>query len=851
MQNRFDITGMTCSACSARVEKTVGKLKGVEQVAVNLLANQMQVTYQENVLTEQEIIAAVEQAGYGAALHGKQKQEPNTHQQQLDENTKQMKLRLGFSIAFLLPLMYIAMGHMLGLPLPQFFHGTENALTFAFTQFLLTLPIVYLNRKYYQVGFKTLWQRSPNMDSLIAVGSSASLIYGIFAIYRIGYGLGVQDFTLVDHYRMNLYFESAAMILTLITIGKYLETKSKGKTSEALNKLMDLTPKTAVVLRNGQELTIPAEEMISGDIFLVKPGQAIPVDGVILEGNSYLDEAALTGESVPVAKTVGDTVLSASLNKNGYLKCQATKVGENTTLAQIIQLVENASATKAPIARLADKISGIFVPVVMTIALCAGLGWYFIAHSTFEFALSTAIAVLVISCPCALGLATPVAIMVGTGKGAENGILIKSAEALENIHHIDTVVLDKTGTITQGQPQVTDIHLTSNLTEQDFLKLLASLEKQSEHPLAEAIVRAAQRKNIALTDVENFTALVGQGIVGQINGQVYYAGNQRLLTEKQIDYTFSESKALEFAQQGKTPIFFADQKQLLGIAAIADPIKASSNLAITKIQELGLEVIMLTGDNRQTAEAIAKQAGLSQIIAQVLPQDKAAHIQQLQQQGKKVLMIGDGINDAPALVTADVGMAIGAGTDIAIEAADLILVRSDLLDAVDTIRLGHEVIRNIKQNLFWAFFYNSIGIPVAAGLLYPFCGLTLSPMLGAAAMSMSSVCVVSNALRLKKFQATSKPETAACPIELAMTEAIICTEEGGKNIMATKTMTIEGMTCPHCSARVEKVLNALDGVEARVDLAAKTATIELSQEVDDATLIKAVTDADYQVVGLE
>ena len=850
MQNRFDITGMTCSACSARVEKTVGKLEGVEQVSVNLLANQMQVSYQEDLLSEQDIITAVEQAGYGAVLHGKLKQEKNTHQQQLDENTKQMQLRLALSVAFLLPLMYISMGHMLGLPLPTFFHGTTNALTFAFTQFLLTLPIVYLNRKYYQVGFKTLWQRSPNMDSLIAVGSSASLIYGIFAIYRIGYGLGTQDFALVDHYRMNLYFESAAMILTLITIGKYLETKSKGKTSEALNKLMDLTPKTAVVLRNGQEITIPAEDMVIGDVFLVKPGQAIPVDGFILEGNSYLDEAALTGESVPVAKTVGDTVLSASLNKNGYLKCQATKVGENTTLAQIIQLVENASATKAPIARLADKISGIFVPVVMTIALFAGLGWYFLGHSTFEFALSTAIAVLVISCPCALGLATPVAIMVGTGKGAENGILIKSAAALENIHHIDTVVLDKTGTITQGQPQVTDIHLMAHLSEHDFLQLLASLEKQSEHPLAEAIVETAQKKNIAFLEPDNFTAIVGQGIVGEINGQIYYAGNRRFMEEHQLSLSSVQTKAEELAQQGKTPIFFADQKQILGLVAIADPIKPSSNSAITKMQELGLEVIMLTGDNEQTAAAIGQQAGLTQIIAQVLPQDKASHIQKLQQQGKKVLMIGDGINDAPALVTADVGMAIGAGTDIAIEAADLILVRSDLLDAFDTIRLGNEVIRNIKQNLFWAFFYNSIGIPIAAGLLYPFFGITLSPMLGAAAMSMSSVCVVTNALRLKKFQATPKPATTACPIELAASEAIICTEEGGKISMTTKTMTIEGMTCPHCSARVEKVLNALDGVEARVDLAAKTATIELSQDVDDATLIKAVTDADYQVVSL-
>lgn len=856
MQEKFDISGMTCSACSARVEKNVSKLAGIEQVSVNLLANQMQVTYDEGQLGQDDIVAAVEQAGYGARIHGSQGQEKVQHQQQLTNDTDQMKRRLWLSVAFLIPLMYISMGHMLNWPLPHVFHGQANAMTFAFTQFLFTLPIIYLNRKYFQVGFKALLNRSPNMDSLIAVGSSAALLYGIFAIYRIGHGLGHQDFALVDHYRMELYFESAAMILTLITIGKYLETKSKGKTSEALSKLMDLAPKTALVLRNGQEQEILAEEVVIGDIFLVKPGQAIPVDGVVLEGESYLDEAALTGESIPVAKAAGDRVLSASINKNGHLQCRATKVGNDTTLAQIIQLVEDASASKAPIAKLADKISGIFVPVVMTIALLSAVAWYFLGNS-FEFALSIGISVLVISCPCALGLATPVAIMVGTGKGAENGILIKSAEALETIHHIDTVVLDKTGTITLGQPQVTDIITCGALNQRTFLQLAASLEKQSEHPLAEAIVRAAQEQQLTLQPLQSFSALVGQGLSARLQDKNYYAGNQRLMNEQNVDLNSTLKQAEELAAQGKTPLFFACEQQLLGIIAVADPIKPSSTEAITQLQKLGLDVIMLTGDNTHTAAAIGKQAGLNRIIAQVLPQDKANHILQLQQQGKKVLMVGDGINDAPALVSADVGMAIGAGTDIALEAADIILVRNDLLDAVDAIRLGKAVIRNIKENLFWAFFYNSIGIPVAAGLLYPWFQITLSPMLAAAAMSLSSVCVVTNALRLKRFQPTAKLEqnSALLPAEVlplevppVPTEQIM--EKGAVHPMETKTMTIEGMTCGHCSARVEKALNALDGVEAHVDLEAKTATIQLSQPVSDDVLTKAVTDADYQVTSL-
>ncbi len=748
MKQKFDVTGMTCSACSAHVEKAVSKVEGVRAVTVNLLSNNMAVEYDEAAVDAPQIIHAVEDAGYGASVHSaqpaRQAQKPVDHVQ---EEISNMKFRLVVSFLFMIPLMYVSMGHMAGLPLPRWLHGNANAVSFAFTQFLLTLPILYVNRKYYKVGFKTLFKGSPNMDSLIAIGSTAAMVYGIIAIYMIGYGLGHGDSEMVSRYSMDLYFESAAMILALITLGKYLETRSKGKTSEAITKLMDLAPKTALVERGGTEIEIPVEEVAVGDMVIVKPGQSIPVDGEIAEGSSAVDESALTGESIPVEKHPGDRVIAATINKSGWFKFRATKVGGDTTLAQIIALVEDAANSKAPIAKLADKVSGIFVPVVIGIAVLAAAAWLVAGYSV-EFALSTGIAVLVISCPCALGLATPVAIMVGTGKGAENGILIKSAEALETAHTINTVVLDKTGTITEGKPRVTDLVTAPGVEEDLLLSAAASIEKPSEHPLAEAIVEEASARGLLLRGVTGFSAVAGQGIEARIDGKRFLAGNLKMMRENGVPTDGFEQKGETLSEQGKTPLYFAAEGRMLGLVAVADTVKPTSRAAIDAFKSMGIDVVMLTGDNRRTAEAIRRQLGIDRVVAEVLPQDKEREVSAIQQTGKKVAMVGDGINDAPALTRADVGIAIGAGTDVAIESADVVLMKSDLLDAVTAIELSRAVIRNIKQNLFWAFFYNTIGIPLAAGIFFPLFGLRLNPMFGAAAMSLSSVCVVSNARRL-------------------------------------------------------------------------------------------------------
>lgn len=753
MNRKFNVSGMTCSACSAAVDRSVRKLEGVSDVNVNLLTNSMTVEYDDKIVEPDKIIQAVEEAGYNASLYTAEVK-PLKDVKPLNsvkEQIKGMKQRLAVSFVFLIPLMVISMGHMVGIPLPMWLHGTGNAVNFAFLQLLLTLPIVYVNRKYYQTGFKTLFRGSPNMDSLIAIGSSAAIIYGIFAIFRIGYGLGHNQPDIVEKYKNDLYFETAAMILALITLGKFLEAGSKGKTSEAIEKLMDLAPKTAIIIRDGKETEIPVENVKKGDIVVVKPGGRIPVDGVIVEGSSSVDQSALTGESIPVEKHAGDKVFAATINKSGYFKFSAEKVGSDTTLAQIIRLVEEAASSKAPISKLADKISGIFVPAVIGISLISAVIWL-MAGESFEFALSVGISVLVISCPCALGLATPVAIMVGTGAGASNGILIKSAEALETVHAIDTVVLDKTGTITEGKPAVTDIVALNGMTGEELLLIAASIEKPSEHPLADAVVEKAYQAGLTLKNTDKFEAIPGRGIIAELDNKTYIAGNLAFMAERNILTDGISDISDTFAREGKTPLYFAEDKKLIGVIAAADTIKPTSYDAIEQFKEMNLDVVMLTGDNEKTAEAIRRKFNIDKVISDVLPQDKESVIGSIQQGGKKVAMIGDGINDAPALVRADVGIAIGAGTDIAIESADIVLVRNDLQSAVTAIQLSKATLRNIKQNLFWAFFYNTLGIPIAAGLLYPAFGLKLSPMFGAAAMSLSSVFVVTNALRLKFFR---------------------------------------------------------------------------------------------------
>lgn len=845
-RHKYTVTGMTCSACSTHVEKSVRKVDGVEDVAVNLLGGSMVVEYDEGKVKDETIIRAVEHAGYGAQPQDRKEKAVSSVAKRDSKNEERaMALRVILSFVFLIPLFYLAMGHMMGWPLPGIFLGHDNAAVYAFTQFLLLLPILYINDHYYKNGFKSLFHRAPNMDSLIAVGSAAALIYGIFAILQIGYGLGHGDMDRVHHYTMDLYFESAGMILTLISLGKYLEARSKGRTSDAISKLIDLAPKTALVLRDGEEREIPVEEVGIGEVVIVKPGQSIPVDGVILEGHTSVDESAITGESIPVEKRAEDPVIAATINQSGYIRFRATKVGDDTTLAQIIRLVEEASASKAPIAKLADKVSGIFVPVVMIIALLSAVIWL-LTGATFEFALSIGIAVLVISCPCALGLATPTAIMVGTGKGAENGILIKSAEALEIAHTVQTVVLDKTGTVTEGKPKVTDI-IAGDLERQELLKIPASLEQLSEHPLAEAIVAAAAAENIEPEAAVDFEAREGRGIMARLGGTLYMAGNRRLMEDFQIPLGSYGEEEERLAADGKTPLYFARQDGVLGLIAVADVIKPTSRAAVQELEAMGIEVVMLTGDNERTARAIQKQVGISKVIAEVLPQDKEREVRRIQESGRKTAMIGDGINDAPALARADVGIAIGAGTDIAIESADIVLMKSDLMDAVKAIQLSKAVIRNIKQNLFWAFFYNAIGIPLAAGVFYTILGWKLNPMFAAAAMSLSSVCVVTNALRLKFFKPKFTQQVPPLESDMPSQEIkpIQANQKGVTNVK--KEMIIEGMSCAHCSGRVEKALNAIEGVKASVDLEAKTAYVDLEEEVSDDVLTQAVTEAGYEV----
>lgn len=752
MEQKFDVTGMTCSACSQSVEKSVAKVPGVEKVSVNLLTNSMTVTYLDEPLQD-EVVNAVKSSGYGASVHQKRgsAQVVEAQESPIELEMAEMKTRVIVSFIFLIPLLYIAMGHMVGLPIPMWLHGPENAVSFAFMQMLLSLPIAYVNRKYYIVGFKTLWRKSPNMDSLIAIGSSAAIIYGIYAIFRISYGLGNNDMALVNQFANDLYFEAGATILALITLGKYLEARSKGKTSEAITKLMDLAPKTALVMRGGQEVEIPIDDVQIGEIVVVKPGNSIPVDGTIIEGSSSVDQSALTGESIPVEKNPGDEVIAATINKTGYFQFRAEKVGDDTTLAKIIQLVEDANATKAPIAKMADKISGVFVPVVIAIAIVTVIVWLLMGYD-FEFALSLGITVLVISCPCALGLATPVAIMVGTGKGAQNGILVKSAEALETLHSIETVVMDKTGTITEGKPVVTEIITKGHMSEDELLLIAASIEKPSEHPLAEAVILKAKERGLVLKEIDKFNSVSGMGIAAFIEGEGYIAGNLALMKEEDIDYSEYEEDAERLAEEGKTPLYFGDMEKVLGIIAVADVVKKNSKQAIDRFKKMGIHVVMLTGDHKKTAEAIRRQLDIDEVIAEVLPQDKEREIRRIQESGHKVAMIGDGINDAPALSRADVGVAIGAGTDIAIESADIVLMKNDLLDAVTAVELSKATIKNIKENLFWAFFYNTLGIPLAAGVFYLSLGWKLNPMFAAAAMSLSSVFVVSNALRLKFFK---------------------------------------------------------------------------------------------------
>lgn len=848
MKQKFDVTGMTCSACSAHVEKAVGKLEGIQAVNVNLLQNSMVVEYDETALQTEDIIRAVESGGYGASPQGAN---PASSAAEPPKNVALeemavMKKRLISSFCFLIPLFYISMGHMMGAPLPAILLGNENIMIFALTQLLLATPVLIINKKFFMVGFKALWNRAPNMDSLVALGAAASYLYSLFAIYAMAYHMGRGDLEMAHHYGMELYLEGAAMILTLITVGKYMETRSKGKTSEAISKLMDLAPKMATVLRGGVEQEIPIDQVIVGDTIIVRPGQSIPVDGKLIEGFSAVDESAITGESIPVDKQVGDTVIGATVNKNGFFKMEATRVGNDTTLSQIITLVEEAGASKAPIAKLADTVSGIFVPVVITIAILATIVWMLVGQP-FSFALSIGIAVLVISCPCALGLATPTAIMVGTGKGAEYGILVKSAESLEIAHKIDTVVLDKTGTLTEGHPMVTDVLPAPGVLRNPFLKKAASIEALSEHPLAEAVVSYAKEKDIALYDAENLSATAGQGIEADVDGKHILGGNLKLMQERGIDLQGFAEKAEALAKEGKTPLFFAEGEKLLGVLGLADTLKATSKNAVDAFHQMGIDVVMLTGDNKRTADAIANQLGIH-AIAEVLPQDKEMEVRRLQESGKKVAMIGDGINDAPALTRADVGIAIGAGTDVAMESADIVLMKSDLLDAVTAVQLSHATIKNIKQNLFWAFFYNVCGIPLAAGVFYSVLGWKLNPMFAAAAMSFSSAFVVGNALRLKLFKPTHQELYAAKAVESIKEKDTIPNKE---EITMKKVLKIEGMMCNHCTGRVDKALNEMDGVSATVSLEGKCAEVTLTKDVSDDELVKVVTDAGYEVVDIQ
>lgn len=868
MQEKYNVTGMTCAACQARVQKSVSNLTGVQECNVNLLKNSMVVTYDDKNVNSGQIIAAVEKAGYGASLQqakGKSAAQAVSPVDTAKKEYETMKRRVIWSFVFTTPLFYISMGHMMGWPLPGFFLGTENSMIYALTLFLLALPVAIINNKYYRMGFKTLFHGSPNMDSLIALGSGASLAYGVYALYKIAWGFGYGDLAMVNQFTHDLYFEGAGTILTLITLGKFFEARAKGRTSDAINKLMNLAPKKATVVRDGVETVIPAEEVEKGDILIVKAGESVPVDGVLLEGTGSLDESAITGESIPVDKQAGDKVIGATINQSGYFKMRADKVGDETALSQIIKLVDEATSSKAPIAKLADKVAGIFVPIVIGIALLAMVVWL-ICGATFEFAMTIAVSVLVVSCPCALGLATPTAIMVGTGRGASNGILIKSAEALETAQSVNVVVMDKTGTITQGKPVVTDLACHSGVTEDHLLQIAASLEKLSEHPLARAIVAEAEKRNMQFLPVEQFEQIPGQGIKGSIEGITCLAGNQKLLNAEGVHDQALEQLQDQMADQGKTPLFFAAAGKLIGMVAVADVVKPSSKQAIADLQAMGIEVVMLTGDHKKTAEAIRRQVGVDRVVAEVLPQDKEQEVRKLQESGKKVAMVGDGINDAPALARADVGIAIGAGTDVAMESADIVLMRSDLLDVAGAIELSKATIRNIKENLFWAFFYNIIGIPIAAGCWYTAFHLKMNPMVAALAMSFSSVFVVSNALRLRFFKPkhgsavsasaveSVAPVTVSVPAEAPLPEpsakqTTINQSNGGTTMK--KELMIEGMMCQNCVKHVTHALEGIPGAaDVQVSLEDKKATVNVPESVTDEALKAAVTEAGYEVTGI-
>lgn len=833
MKERFSVTGMTCSACSAHVEKAVSKLEGVSGVSVSLLQNSMTVDYDSQKLSQQEIIKAVEKGGYGAfAENGGKKQ-----QSKPEDGAKRMKKRMIWSLVSLLPLFYICMGHMANVPIPAFLAGHENMMIFALTQLFLTIPIVVINRSYFINGAKNLIHLAPNMDTLIALGSGAAGIYSAAQLFVMAYYMGRGDMSLAHNAMNDLYFESCGMILTLITVGKYLEARSKGKTSQAIEKLIDLAPKTAAVIRDGEEVIIPAEQLREGDIFVVRSGQTVPCDGIITEGSCSADQSAITGESIPEAKTVGDRLIGGTILTGGYCKGTCENAGESSTLSQIIRLVEEAASSKAPISKLADKVSGIFVPTVIAIAVVSLIAWLAVG-ADFSQALSNAISVLVISCPCALGLATPTAVMVGTGKGAELGILIKSAESLETAHKITTVALDKTGTLTNGVPQVTDV--ISFGSDDSALSRVYSLEKASAHPLSRAICRYAQEHNVKEKSCEEFEESVGGGISGKVDGVMLTVGNARLMEKKNVDITPAKDTAERLSNEGKTPLFIAENGSISALIAVKDTVKESTLEAIKQFKKMGITTVMLTGDNKRTAEAVRRELDIDNAVAEILPQDKEKEISRLQQSGETVAMIGDGINDAPALARADVGIAVGAGQDIAIESADIVLMKSDLRDAAAAVLLSRSTIRNIKQNLFWALFYNSLGIPLAAGAFYPLTGWTLNPMFGAAAMSLSSVFVVTNALRLKFFKPDFKPSEQSAEIE---------TDQKGTDIMK-KTVKIEGMMCMHCVAHVEKALNAIDGAQAEVSLENKCAVVTLSKPTDDSVLKAAVEEAGYEVTEI-
>lgn len=840
MEKKFDVSGMTCAACVANVTRAVKKLDGVRDANVNLMTNSMKVSYDENKVNDNKIISAVEKIGYGAKVAGEKISKEN---KKGDDREGHLKNRLIYSLVFMFILMYVAMGHMIHLPSPRIFHGREGAIIFAFTQFLLALPVVYINRDFFISGFRGLKNRAPNMDSLVAIGSLAALVYGIFAIYMMAYGFGHGDVEIVDAYRTNLYFESSAMILTLITLGKYLEEKSKNKTRSSLTKLMDLVPKMATVIEEGEEVQKNIEDLRLGDVIMVRPGEAVAVDGKIIDGTSSLDESAVTGESIPVSKSVGDRVISASINTTGSFKFIAEKVGEDTTISQIIKLVDQANESKAPIAKLADKIAGIFVPTVLIISALTFIIWASLGYG-FESALNFAISVLVISCPCALGLATPVSIMVATGKSADFGLLFKNAEVLENLHKIDAIVMDKTGTITEGNPKLTDI--VTDLDEDEFLKIAASIEKNSQHPLATAILNYAGKKNIKISEINNFDSVSGRGLSADLGGKKYFAGNREFMEEEKIDLKNYERKTEKLAGEGKTSMYFANESEVIGIISVKDLPKESSKDAIALLRKMGKKIIMLTGDNEKTAEAIAREIGLDETFAGLLPDEKNKKIDDLQKSGKKVLMIGDGINDAPSLAKADIGMAIGHGTDVAIESSDVVLMRSDLLDVVSALELSSATIKNIKENLFWAFFYNTIGIPLAAGLLYPGFGIKLSPMFGAFAMSMSSVFVVNNALRLRRFKprGISSLEEKTHEKEKNLHEENVKIEEENK----LTTIKVEGMMCEHCEKRVSEALEKT-GKAKNVLANHEEGTVKfVDSGITAEEIKKAVEEAGYKII---